>query len=888
MTEPDQPREVPRPRRRWFPALLALLLLLLLVAGGTWLFLPRIAEQIVLHQLRERGLEPDGLTVAGIGLGGAHVTDISVGDGQVHLNSLHLSWSLEDLRRQRLAAIRAAGLRLQARLDGNGLSFGPLDALRQDETEEEEEGGGWQVGQIILEDAVLQLDTPLGERHLPFAARGSLDGAISVEAEAILTDLLRETSLAAKTPTLLQAQASLENGEGWGRLTVNGPTLALDLLAEHGDGAWHLTAPEALRIALSDIPDILLARLPETLHEGLAGDAEVTISGVALTARPQENWWHVEGSGQIRGRINQTRLVADLSGAAEVLDDLIPRRILSLDGDLALLNLPLPEAQVDATLALRGFAGSPPVAEGAATLTVTALNVASPRLSARAMELQAPGRLRLDGFSLQMVLDQPGLLRTSNLLIPEIFRAASRIDLRLRPSPRPLIEVSYVAGGGVVLSSDIDADPADLQGRYLGGVERPLQGNTGRLHLRAEWEPGQDRLTQELRMADARLALPEQNVELAGITLHMPALDHADFAVAALRLTQEPAPLAPLAVHGTMRPDGQRLAFEGRAANGPLALNVKGWHDTATNQGRADITMPPLDLGPGNQPGRFFPILADHLRETTGSLSAKGAMTWQGGTLRPRVDLLLRDLSGQLGGVPVHLLNSVITFNNLAPLSTLPDQAAAVALVEAGLPLTEGEILFRVENGNWLIHQARLNLAGGSVSIGETLFDPAARTHGVTLDVSGLDLARLAEMIEMEGLTATGTLTGSIPVAIQDAQVIISDGILRSNGPGILRYRPSEPPPGLAAGGGSVDLMLQALDNFHYRDLYMTLNGRAGEEMLATLHLAGANPDLFGGYPVEFNLNVSGKLDTILGEALTGYRIPDRIQERMSDFGIAP
>ncbi len=54
--------------------------------------------------------------------------------------------------------------------------------------------------------------------------------------------------------------------------------------------------------------------------------------------------------------------------------------------------------------------------------------------------------------------------------------------------------------------------------------------------------------------------------------------------------------------------------------------------------------------------------------------------------------------------------------------------------------------------------------------------------------------------------------------------------------------------------------------------------------MQTRIRLDGNNPDLYDGYPVSFNFGVSGKLDQILSRGLTGYRIPDRIRERLMGF----
>jgi hypothetical protein len=51
------------------------------------------------------------------------------------------------------------------------------------------------------------------------------------------------------------------------------------------------------------------------------------------------------------------------------------------------------------------------------------------------------------------------------------------------------------------------------------------------------------------------------------------------------------------------------------------------------------------------------------------------------------------------------------------------------------------------------------------------------------------------------------------------------------------------------------------------------------------LHLAGANPDLYDGHPVEFNLDLEGELANILRQGIASYQIPDRIRERMQGFG---
>ncbi|MEM8948236.1 MAG: YdbH domain-containing protein, partial [Pseudomonadota bacterium] len=88
----------------------------------------------------------------------------------------------------------------------------------------------------------------------------------------------------------------------------------------------------------------------------------------------------------------------------------------------------------------------------------------------------------------------------------------------------------------------------------------------------------------------------------------------------------------------------------------------------------------------------------------------------------------------------------------------------------------------------------------------------------------------------------------------------------------------------LQAGGESVKLMLQALENFQYDALKITIDGRTDGVNAVGLHLKGANPELYDGHPVEFNLNLEGSLASLVQVNIDNYQIPDRIRERLQGF----
>ena len=91
---------------------------------------------------------------------------------------------------------------------------------------------------------------------------------------------------------------------------------------------------------------------------------------------------------------------------------------------------------------------------------------------------------------------------------------------------------------------------------------------------------------------------------------------------------------------------------------------------------------------------------------------------------------------------------------------------------------------------------------------------------------------------------------------------------------------PEEPPATAEAG---VALLLQALRDFRYESLSMTLNGETGGETEIGLRISGANPELYDGYPIALNVNVSGELYDLLRQGLAAGRYARQAEEYYRD-----
>ena len=392
------------------------------------------------------------------------------------------------------------------------------------------------------------------------------------------------------------------------------------------------------------------------------------------------------------------------------------------------------------------------------------------------------------------------------------------------------------------------------------------------------------------------MQLPDQQITLDGIATDL-ALTADGLApgqaipvtVASISQGGKPAWFAPLTLSGTLRPNPGRVDFEARLS-GPadaLVLSLRGRQDLARGQGQAQLDLAPVTFAKGGlQPAGLAPVLGDRLADVAGRIALDGTLAWgKGDQVQADLALLLDSLGFTAGPARFAQVNGVLHLDRLWPPTTPPGQQLAIGLLDLGLPLTQGQIGFRLDPDRTLaVEQLRWSFAGGTVRAQPFRVGSEASDIKVTLTADGLDLGQLFGLTRLDGLSGEGKVHGTLPVRIKDGVATIAGGELETDRPGQLRYRPAQPPSALQAGGANMNLLLQALENFHYEALRITLDGRTDAAMAIGLHVRGANPELYGGYPIEFNLNLEGELANILRSGLASYQIPERIREQMRGF----
>jgi len=193
------------------------------------------------------------------------------------------------------------------------------------------------------------------------------------------------------------------------------------------------------------------------------------------------------------------------------------------------------------------------------------------------------------------------------------------------------------------------------------------------------------------------------------------------------------------------------------------------------------------------------------------------------------------------------------------------------------------EIVYKIQgtdSAQLAIDKAQLSMIGGTLSTGHTVIDPSSSSTSVVLQVADLDLDALFKLIDVEGLAGDGRLDGSIPLTLRDESVSIQDGLLAAKKPGILRFKSEKVSKLLAGSAEDVDLLLQALTEFHYTELTFKLNNSANNDLLTTLSLLGNNPNVLQGRLFRLNINLESNIGDILKTLSQAYGVSSKALQR--------
>ncbi len=350
-------------------------------------------------------------------------------------------------------------------------------------------------------------------------------------------------------------------------------------------------------------------------------------------------------------------------------------------------------------------------------------------------------------------------------------------------------------------------------------------------------------------------------------------------------LTVHDQAVVPLHVSGTvtLAHGVARFATKTMDKGGIVELIAEGRHDFATAGGEAAFRIAPLTFASDRQPQTLLPLLRGQVTSVAGRLEVTGNASWQGPALTSGLTLsysggALSTRLAELSGV-----EAKVSFDSLWPLSTPPSQSMHITNVDVGVPLSDVSARFQLlPDGAVLVEHAGWPWAGGTIETRDVRLVPGAPRQNLTFEVRDVDLARMLKLFDLEGLEGDGRLEGRIPVEVVETTPYIRHGRL-STGPGggTISYASEKTTATLRNSGTGGELLANALKNFHYTEVVMEIDGETTGPVSVRLHVAGANPNLYDGYPIELNINVEGDLGQLLRAGTVGSGITDDIRRQI-------
>jgi|GEM_PF-3535108 len=456
--------------------------------------------------------------------------------------------------------------------------------------------------------------------------------------------------------------------------------------------------------------------------------------------------------------------------------------------------------------------------------------------------LKATGRIELEPQNLRFEASLPGF--PFSLTLNRSGKDASLLFSGIAPSVESVAEWS--------------GQVAKIKGKYLGGslkqgiVPADLTFGEGAFDLIVG---GSNQLDAKFSIKGARTNWAKTVPIKKNLTLDAAGEISGKFA---------------LSVNGDVRVD--------QAIKLPFSLK----HDLSLGRGGLNFTIPSTVFAPkGLQPSHFFRGIKGAVSSVEGGMSGEGGLIW-GEKERSWLSLRLENIGFHTAVAKLSGIHTEIDFNSLFPLSTAKKQTITASLVDVGIPFSDLAAVFDLSpDGTVSVEELIWPFAGGVFNLGEASFNLTKQRHKLRVSVADMRLEELSKTVNLEGLSGTGQIGGTFPLLMEGGALFVNGAELSSRGKGVLKYLAPATGGALKSAGENTNLLVKALENFHYDALVLKLNGDLAREVEVRVELAGNNPELYDGYPLRLNFTISGALGDMIRKGMIGMDIPESVKRKL-------
>jgi hypothetical protein len=884
-------------------------LTVVLVLAAVLVLRASLIEFIAITALDQQGLGPARLTVSQANLSGLELEAVSLSSGQITAEKASVTYTWSSLREGRIEHLKLSGLDVSGIWSDEGLNLGGLSIPQQ--VDQEDETGkdqsrtdGLPFRSLVIENAALHMRHPQGQINLSLNANmqntneiletaisaelagPDLAGTIDISGSLIPQDILTSSLFGG---IKLSAESFAIPG------SKNAFSADIDLNASIQDKAVTVMAEKDMRFS-APWPSQFFGEDNPAKEQTV----EVVISkGTAFEPlfriQPIDSGYRADVDIILRGETPLGRVGVTSLAWATFGPDGLPQDFSFETFDVALSDLPTPYGIVSASIEASGLTGPIAIAGGPVNITLGVKDAVYGDLSSRNLTADIASDFRLDGLSLAFQFERLSAA-LEDLKYGTQLDAQETIELNLAAEGDATQTTNLVFGadGSATITFDTAlAVTSKNMAVLLNNSPLLINASMPEVSVKGYWTTSDQSGDLQIGIADGVIDTESLSATALNIVLTGDLKDMSGTYLTTLESskdTSKPTPL--LRLNGDLSKINNIYNIQGfaRLPSRSLVGRYSLKYDLDAGNGSATASTGPLlfggdNLGPSDLRPLGLPFIP-----TAGEVAVDVDVSFSGGELgQQQAHIYVREVDVEGNDFALRRLNTAVAFDSLVPPRTDGPQTVAIGLLQVGVPITDFLGTFALNSSDTLeVDKVSMTFAEGEVIGGPLSLRLDQEETLAELSVNNVSLPALASMTELQGLEATGTLAGRIPISIKGSDILIESGTLKTSGPGVVKYRTSSSADTIAADQGGLSLALQALQDFRYDSIEVTVSGSVQKELEASLAIKGRNPDLYDGYPIDFNLNLSGELANIIRGSMAGYRVPETIKRQLMAFPPSP
>lgn len=275
-------------------------------------------------------------------------------------------------------------------------------------------------------------------------------------------------------------------------------------------------------------------------------------------------------------------------------------------------------------------------------------------------------------------------------------------------------------------------------------------------------------------------------------------------------------------------------------------------HDVSEGVGSATLTADRITFGPDLQPYDITEQARGLVDNVQGDIGVVADVAWTRQDITSTARMQLNGLSLSTATIPeVKGARGAIFFDNLFELTTPPGQQISIEELDPGITVTNGRVAFQLLREERVsIERAEFDFALGTLAMAPAIITLGADETRFEVRLQDVDASNLVQTLKIPDLAVTGRIEGSFPLLLTRRSAFVEHGVLRtSDGGGVISYTGNA---GANANGVS-RIAFDALREFHYDTLQLTLNGDLNGDVVSAIEFRGRN----GGEPIDLGPIVS-------------------------------